>query len=509
MNGGRQKPLFTFDFSIDNQGLAGNGASGYAQKADGNFQQFTSPTIRRTTKGLLNEPASSTSNTLPFNVSVSATWTISQGSFAAVNPKISVIPGQTAYEFVADNTVGAIRNNGAGTFGSILETNSILIETTPTTFMTGANFFMQSSLNSSNVLRFTWNFVSGAYTNNGSSTSISGGIINCGPGPNGGTLYLLSATGIPDVPSQGGVRRLSFTPTGAINLAGHSIIVHYFQNEPLSVATSPFATSRSAEALSLTAASGTYHIRHITDNGQNFDTLNVTVASNTYNIPTTIYERGPDISETLSGGGSAKLNMRNAYIKKIEFWPNNSTNYHILGDSYVAGYNVVVYAPLYNYRPATWTTDGVSGSSLAQQADRFDLTPQYYNDILVIYDGGLTDDAATAIASINRMIAHLPNKKWIYMESTPNAQAGNEKGSVGYTDYLAKCAAIKAAFPNNYVPTLAIMQANSTGSTADVSNVNNGWWPASLLIDGIVHPNDKASKILAGLIRDALVARKY
>jgi len=173
----------------------------------------------------------------------------------------------------------------------------------------------------------------------------------------------------------------------------------------------------------------------------------------------------------------------------------------MIGDSYVAGYNIVTYAPLYNYRPQSWTFDGVSGASLAQHADRFDATPQYWGDVLVIMDGGLTDDLPTAIASINRMVARLTGtKRWLYVESTPNAQAGNEIGSVGYTDYLAKCTGLRAAFGANYVPVLNTMLASGNGSTADNTNVSKGWWPASRLIDGIVHPNDGASQIIARLI---------
>lgn len=506
MNSGRQKPLFTYDFSAGTQGLSGTSGAGYAQKLNNNFQQFSSG-IRLTDRGFLCEPATSNNNTVPFDLQISATWTLSQGSFGAVNAKNSVIPGQTAREYVADNTVGAIRNNNTGLFTSGIETVSAMFETTPTTSLNNATTFLQCSLNSSNVLRITYLWATGVITCNGSSSGIIGNVVPYGLGPNGGQLYLFSVSGVPDAPSQGGTRRISVTPGAVSNSAGQSLILHYIQHEALGVATSPVSGSRGAESYTLpVSASDTYHLRYVTDNNQNLDFLNQALTT-TITVPTTLYERAN--ANDITGGGAVKTDFRNAYIKRVELWPSNSTNYHIIGDSYVAGYNIVVYAPLYNYRPATWTTDGVAGSSLSQQADRFDATPQYYNDVLIIYDGGLTDDAATAIASINRMIAHLPNKKWIYMESTPNAQAGNEKGTVGYTDYLNKCAAIKAAFPNNYIPTLAIMQANSTGSTADVSNVNNGWWPASLLIDGIVHPNDKASRILAGLIRDAIVARKW
>jgi len=506
-NGGLASAL-SFTLSQLSSALSGTGVTGLAQKVDNSFQSFTSPSLRITDRGLLVEPASTTTNSQPFNTSIGATWTQAAGTFAAVNSKLSEIPGQTAYEFVADATVGTLRDNSAGVFGSTIETLSALVETTATTSMTNAVTFFQMSANSGNVLRITYTWATGVILCNGSSTNVIGNVVPQGTGKNGGQLYLFSVSGIPDAPSQGITRRISCTPGGATSLNGQSIIIHYIKHEVGSVQTSPISGSRSADSVTLPVSiNGTYHVRYVLDNGQNYDFLNQSVSS-PLTVSNAVYERANQ--NDVTGGGAAKTDWRLGYINRIEFWNSNSINYHILGDSYVAGYNIVVYTPLYNYRPATFTTDGVPGSSLNDQAGRFDLTPQYYNDILIIYDGGLTDSAQTAIDSINRMRAHLTNpNRFIYMESTPNAQAGNEIGSVGYTDYLAKCAAIKAAFPAAYVPTLAIMQANGNGSAQDISNVANGWWPNSLLIDGIVHPNDKASRILAGLIRDALIARGF
>lgn len=64
--------------------------------------------------------------------------------------------------------------------------------------------------------------------------------------------------------------------------------------------------------------------------------------------------------------------------------------------------------------------DGVGGSTLAQQLDRQELAPEFWDHTLVIGDFGRTDSSANAIAAVQDMAALLSHTRWIHMQPAPN-----------------------------------------------------------------------------------------
>ncbi|RWO34742.1 MAG: hypothetical protein EOS10_00110 [Mesorhizobium sp.] len=183
---------------------------------------------------------------------------------------------------------------------------------------------------------------------------------------------------------------------------------------------------------------------------------------------------------------------------------------HLIGDSFLNSNslsNEVRLDLTDTYR--MWSQDGVGGSTLVEQAARFALTPRYWDSTLVIMDGGLSDTSAEAIAAIADMVSRLSHDRWFYME--PGYGTDQIAGSANRIAQDAKVAAIKAAYPGHFVPTLDAIQALNDGSPEDLDDVNvSDIWPRSLRSDAL-HPGTVVNGAghsgvsgLGGLIADAV-----
>lgn len=506
----RGGPLFSINFISGSNISLVNGAggvAGFAEKLDALFQSFAGGSLRKTDRGVLVEPAAT--NLIAPSSFQNAAYTLTN-SFASVNAKTPLIPGGTAWEYVANATSGLLNRTSLGTFSASRETLAFLIETTATSnkfllYMADASNGSAASISMEVSTLLTAPTITFGL---GNATSKVYGQVNLGIGPNGGTVYLFVVSGIPL--TAGNTRRVFLYPNGNGVVAGSSIIVHHPQYEVNNQSTSPIlnpsttALSRLAEVITAAIANGTYDIRYSTQDGiLNNDRLAVVVSGGALTIPTDITEKsGPLVPiQPLTV-------LRNGYIASIDIW-NQTSAIHVLGDSFAeAASYMLPYLPSRLYRPRAWTFDGVGGSTLVQEAARFDLTPQFYADVLNILDGGLDDPLVNALAAINSMIAHLTAnpKKWLYIQSSPSA--GFAIGTPTYTTWLATNAGIKAAFPSNYVDTLALMQTHGDGSANDNSDIANGWWPRSLRIDDI-HPNRIGAYWLSQIIGNAIQTRGY
>lgn len=161
--------------------------------------------------------------------------------------------------------------------------------------------------------------------------------------------------------------------------------------------------------------------------------------------------------------------------------------YHLIGDSFL-NTDYLQNAIRINLA-ADWrisTQDGVGGSSLVEQAARFALTPKYWDSTLIIVDGGLSDEASDAVSAIGDMVSRLSHDRWLYVE--PGYGTGQIAGSPNRASQDATVAAIQAAFPNNFLPTLSEIQALNDGGAEDLEDVNvSDIWPRSLRSDAL-HP---------------------
>lgn len=162
---------------------------------------------------------------------------------------------------------------------------------------------------------------------------------------------------------------------------------------------------------------------------------------------------------------------------------------HLLGDSFLnLGAVQEQIALLCTDDYIAFSQDGVGGSSLADQAVRLAANTDVHNDTLVIIDGGLSDNEATALASIQSMVATIGHDRWYYVE--PN-----------YATY----ASVESYCGDHFVPVTAGLQAENDGSPEDLDDVANGLWPRSLRSDA-THLNAAGQAIYAGLIHAFIAA---
>ena len=178
---------------------------------------------------------------------------------------------------------------------------------------------------------------------------------------------------------------------------------------------------------------------------------------------------------------------------------------HTIGDSFVS--SLVFEQELQNSfraRGSEFTSDGVGGSTLAQQKIRFDSTPQYYDDILVIMDGGFDDTAADAKTAIDAMVANLTHDRWVWVQPSP---AENIDGSPERAAWDADVADIAAYVGvGHYVECLTALQAGNDGSPNDLQDVADNIVPRSLRSDTI-HETDYGLSIRTRVVRDFILAR--
>jgi len=487
-------------------------ATGLAQQADNTFSSILSG-LRRTDRGALFEPARTNIN-YPSNLE-DALW--QKSNLPTVTLRESIIPGLDAWEYVSNGSTGILSSPGSvyGNFASQLECLWAIVETTATT----GSFFMQvedTDAGSAAVLSFTASNMHldtpTLTVNTGSASNELTNAIFLGEGPNGGRLWLFVIQG---TPTTTGRRRTRLRPNFNTPAVGTSIIVHHFQYEVGGFATSPIvatsgAASRDADAVTIAIADGTYDIKYTLFDGTVHDRTGVEVSGGALAIPTDLYERLP--ITTSSPPSNRLTNIRVGYVTKIEIW-EPSDGVHIIGDSFVEGPNTLsMWLPVKGHRPRDYSFDGVSGSSLSQEATRFDGTPEHYGKLLVILDGGLNGDETLegAITAINDMVAHLTTDpvKWLYIQSFPNGVEGNEVDSTYYDNYLAINAGLLAEYPDNYVATLTKMQSFGDGSENDLSDIANGWIPRSMTLDGL-HPNNLGVMRLTEIIADAIRSKGW
>lgn len=181
------------------------------------------------------------------------------------------------------------------------------------------------------------------------------------------------------------------------------------------------------------------------------------------------------------------------------------TGVHILGDSFAS----VAMQTAVNARISNWvaTVDGVGGTTLADQATRFDSTPQFYDDALTIMDGALELDTAPAIVAIDSMAAHVAGARYLYVK--PGLQdfyTWDNPDRQGWETEVAALAAHVGAL--HFVETWNALFAGNDGSVNDLIDVANRVIPRSLRADNI-HPNTAGYAIWAREIVSVLVANGW
>lgn len=204
------------------------------------------------------------------------------------------------------------------------------------------------------------------------------------------------------------------------------------------------------------------------------------------------------------GGLGTGLSNPDCVIEEVFYFPQTSTNselsrlckpvatdeiansIHLLGDSFLNDVNVTsrLHLGLTNKR-RTITKDGVGGSNLAQQKIRFDGTPQWYSSVLVIVDGGHTDDLAAAQAALQAMIAKLTHNRWVLVEGGYDI-TDRAAGSPLRTTIDAFYAWIVSTYgAAHFCPTLDYLQTFSTGDANDLADIAADVVPRSQTTDGL------------------------
>lgn len=148
--------------------------------------------------------------------------------------------------------------------------------------------------------------------------------------------------------------------------------------------------------------------------------------------------------------------------------------------------------------------DGVGGSSLDEERQRFIGRIDDWKALLVILDGGLTD--SSAVRPIAEIIAQLDPGcgRWLYVEP-PHSVANGPAGSSEYRRQSELVAAVKARWPDHFVPLIAALAAGANGSAQDNADVAAGWTPASLRQEGDpIHLNAAGNRILVRTIAQAI-----
>jgi len=178
--------------------------------------------------------------------------------------------------------------------------------------------------------------------------------------------------------------------------------------------------------------------------------------------------------------------------RRLAVTAGNYRPMHLIGDSFLnSGILQEQLALKCRREYIAFSQDGVGGSSLADQATRYAATPEFYGDTLIIMDGGLEDDEATALASIQDMVGRFGHQRWYYVEPSPNT----------YSSVQTWCG-------DHFIPVTAAMQAANDGTANDLADVANGLVPRSLRIDSI-HENAAGTRIRARVIHAYISARGH
>jgi hypothetical protein len=244
---------------------------------------------------------------------------------------------------------------------------------------------------------------------------------------------------------------------------------------------------------------------------------------------------GDDISVTLPSGldridiGHRNgTNSFNGYLRRIAVFKSRQSDanilalsahadtplvsLHFLGDSFLNNYVLsrFVSAQLTSVVRST-TQDGVGGSTLVDQRGRFDLTPLFYDRILIIMDGGETDTLANAQASILAEVAHLTNGRWLYVQS--GLDTGRSAGTSARAIIDSVNNWMVSTYPGNYVETKTTMQSYAIPADPnDATDIANDIWPRSQTVDGL-HPTTTpvtgGYAHLSTLIANAIIAKGW
>ncbi|WP_287207287.1 hypothetical protein, partial [Mesorhizobium sp.] len=161
----------------------------------------------------------------------------------------------------------------------------------------------------------------------------------------------------------------------------------------------------------------------------------------------------------------------------------------------------------------------LGSTSFAQQVAFLAAKPLLWNGILVMWEGGINPEADipnNVIAKIQDQVNMLTPffKRWLILEPSPGitylGSPGRQVGNPAHYD--AQVAAIAAAFPNNFVPTLEVLQANNNGSAQDLADVAGDAVPSSLMDNpptDTIHLNVAGATIGASCASTAIIDRGW
>jgi len=173
---------------------------------------------------------------------------------------------------------------------------------------------------------------------------------------------------------------------------------------------------------------------------------------------------------------------------------------HILGDSFATSTLENALVDSFDFLVAS-SVDGVGGSTLIDQASRFDLTPEYYDDTLIIMDGGLSDSLANATAAIDDKIANLTHDNWFYIQPSPYEFIEGSAERIAWNTKVDGIIAHVGA--SHYIECLTDLKAGNDGSPNDLQDVSDNIVPRSLRTDTI-HETTVGTDIRAGSIAAVL-----
>lgn len=199
--------------------------------------------------------------------------------------------------------------------------------------------------------------------------------------------------------------------------------------------------------------------------------------------------------------------LSNGELHRVAAWPRKLTDeqlhavnvagayppVHLLGDSYLNSGITTQQEQILLLTSAedehiAFSQDGVGGTSLTMQSERFALTPQFYPSTLIIIDAGGEEDEADRLAALQDIVGHLGHDRWYIIEP----QSG---------DYDA----VRNYAGDHMIPTKDAMQAENDGSPEDMEDIANDLWPRSLRSDNI-HLNADGKAVLAEIIYSYLKA---
>jgi hypothetical protein len=184
--------------------------------------------------------------------------------------------------------------------------------------------------------------------------------------------------------------------------------------------------------------------------------------------------------------------------------------FHTLGDSFYNLYDTMQnIEKLITQGYVGRSQDGLGGTLLSQQAERYRTNGDHFHDsTLIIGDFGMDSTAAQAIEAIKKILGLITHDRWIYLEPAPNT----DDGTAARATHDGIVNTIRAFVgEDHFVETLVPAMAESDGSPADLAKVAARRWPTSLTVsEGDFHPNHTLGcPFLGALIHQALVDRGW